>query len=307
MTELVSIAKAGKDIRASVEAGLAPIDLSIRADTPIIIKPNLCCVKTCETGATTDSRIVEALIDYFKSRFKSEKFYIVESDATMLNADIAFQILGYARVAQKTGANIVNLSKIPSEKMSFPNNIVQTKVRIPELFKKPHFLISVAKMKTSDTVGVSANLKNVFGCNPEWRKMKYHRLLHQNIADFATAFRPSLSIVDGIVGMEGMGPIDGTPVRVGTLLFGTDPVATDHATARVMGFNPNDLQLLEICRRHGVGTFQYKLLGVNLSQVRVDFRKPTTVIRRLYSSKVFRFIKTYSKAASMLVMPHDKQ
>ena len=307
MPELVSIVKSGNDIRASLETGLNPFELSVKPQTPIIIKPNLCCVKTSETGATTDPRIVEAIIEYFRARFKSEMFYIVESDATLLNADVAFQILGYNRLAQKTGASIVNLSKVPFDKMNFQDNLVQTKIRIPKLFQKPHFFISVAKMKTHDMCGISATLKNVFGCNPEPRKSRYHHLLNQNIADFATAFRPSLSVVDGIIGMEGMGPIDGTPIQVGALLFGTDPVATDHATARVMGLNPNDLKVLDICRHHDVGTFQYKLSGIDPSEARVAFRKPTSVIRKLYSSKVFKFVKTCSEATSTLVMSHGKE
>jgi uncharacterized protein (DUF362 family) len=50
--------------------------------------------------------------------------------------------------------------------------------------------------------------------------------------------RPELQIVDGIVGMEGNGPIDGTPVTAGVLVFGTDPVATDSTAALLMGLDP---------------------------------------------------------------------
>jgi uncharacterized protein (DUF362 family) len=62
--------------------------------------------------------------------------------------------------------------------------------------------------------------------------------LQEAIVDVASAVRPELQIVDGIVGMEGNGPIDGTPVQAGVLVFGTDPVATDSTAAVVMGLDP---------------------------------------------------------------------
>jgi uncharacterized protein (DUF362 family) len=290
-----------------MNTGLDLLQLSVKPEIPIIIKPNLCCLRTSETGATTDPRIVEALIRYFKDRFGSKEFYVVESDATVLNADVAFQVLGYRTLALRTGANIVNLSKVPWEIKDFHNNLVQTRVRVPRLFQRPHFLISVAKMKTSDVCGISATLKNMFGCNPEPYKFKYHGRLHHNIVDFASAYRPYLSIIDGIIGMEGMGPVSGTPVRVGAILFGTDPVATDHAVAKVMGFDPKSVKTLEIARQQDVGTFQYKVVGTGLNEVKTPFRRPTSVLGSLYTSKVFGLFKSYLGETSKLVMRHGKE
>jgi uncharacterized protein (DUF362 family) len=307
MTSLVSVAKVGDNVQDAMNAGLDFLQLSIEPQIPIIIKPNLCCVRTSETGATTDPRVVGALIKYFRSRFGSTEFYIVESDATMLNADVAFQILGYKRLALEVGANIVNLSKVPWDLIEFNNNVIQTRVRIPKLFQRPHFLISVAKMKTSDSCGISSTLKNVFGCNPEPYKLKYHYHLIQNIVDFAKAYQPSLSIVDGIIGMEGMGPVSGTPLHVGVMLFGTDPVATDHAVAKVMGIDPTELKILEIAQRQGLGTFQYTVVGSSLTEVETPFKRATSVVSKLYTSKVFGLLKSLSSAISKLVMSLDRK
>lgn len=307
MTDLVSIAKVGNNVQEALNAGLDRLQLSIKSKIPVMIKPNLCCVRTSETGATTDPRIVEALIKYFRNRFGSREFFIVESDATMLNADVAFQLLGYKKLALEAGANIVNLSKVPWDLKNFHNNVVQTRVRMPKLFQRPHFLISVAKMKTHDSCGISATLKNMFGCNPEPYKLRYHGHLNHNIVDFATAYPPSLSIIDGIIGMEGMGPVGGTPVRVGAVLLGTDPVATDHAVAKLMGIDPNKIKTLRIARQQGVGTFQYKVVGSSLSEVETPFKRPTSVIIKLYSSKVFGLLKSYSSATSKLVTSHGRK
>ena len=307
MTDLVSITKVVNSVQGALNTGLDHLQLSIRPEIPIIIKPNLCCVRTSETGATTNPRIVDVLIKYFRNRFGSKEFYIVESDATMLNADVAFQILGYKKLALEAGANIINLSKVPWDMRNLRNNMFQTKVRIPRLFQRPHFLISVAKMKTHDSCGISATLKNMFGCNPEPYKLKYHKNLNHNVVDFAAAYPPSLSIIDGIVGMEGTGPVSGTPVRVGAMMFGTNPVATDHVVAKAMGIDPNKIETLRIARQQGIGTFQYKVVGLDLNEVRTQFKRPISVTSKLISSKIFNLFKIYSSATSKLVMSHGRK
>src|SRR5206468_11403654 len=68
--------------------------------------------------------------------------------------------------------------------------------------------------------------------------------LSQSILDVAAAVRPRYAIVDGIVGMQGNGPISGTPVDAGLLVFGNDPVATDVTAARLMGFDPERISYI---------------------------------------------------------------
>ena len=93
-------------------------------------------------------------------------------------------------------------------------------------------VISMPKMKTHHWAGLTLSLKNCFGCVPGrvygWPKNALHWAgLEQAILDVAAAVRPDYAIVDGIVGMEGNGPISGTPVAANVLVFGDDPVATD--------------------------------------------------------------------------------
>ena len=105
------------------------------------------------------------------------------------------------------------------------------------------------KMKTHHWAGVTLSLKNLFGTLPGrvygWPKNILHwEGIEQSILDIAGAVRPDYAIVDGIVGMEGNGPISGTPVAAGVLVFGDDPVATDAVTATMMGFDPRQVGYL---------------------------------------------------------------
>jgi uncharacterized protein (DUF362 family) len=125
---------------------------------------------------------------------------------------------------------------------------------------------------------VTLSLKNCFGCVPGrvygWPKNALHWAgLEQSILDVAGAVRPDYAIVDGIVGMEGNGPIQGTPIAANVLVFGDDPVATDVVSARVMGFDPEKISYLaEAGRFLGQGDMdRIREEGEDVDAVTTDF------------------------------------
>jgi len=105
------------------------------------------------------------------------------------------------------------------------------------------------KLKTHHWAGVTLSLKNMFGIVPGscygWPKNVLHWAgIDRSILDINAASRPDFAIVDGILGMEGNGPIQGTPKAAGVLLFGDDPVAVDATACRVMGLLPEKVDYL---------------------------------------------------------------
>jgi uncharacterized protein (DUF362 family) len=111
------------------------------------------------------------------------------------------------------------------------------------------FLVSIPKMKTHHWAGVTLALKNMFGVVPGgcygWPKNVLHWAGIDNaILDINAAVRPDFAIIDGIVGMEGNGPIQGTPKASGVLIFGDDPVAVDATGCRAMGLVPERIKYL---------------------------------------------------------------
>ena len=98
-------------------------------------------------------------------------------------------------------------------------------------------------MKTHHWAGVTLSLKNFFGVMPGivygWPKnVLHHAGIGPSILDIAAAVRPHLAIVDGIIGMEGDGPIMGTPRQAGVLVMGTNLPAVDATCARLMQIDP---------------------------------------------------------------------
>jgi uncharacterized protein (DUF362 family) len=120
---------------------------------------------------------------------------------------------------------------------------------LPKIVLGVDFLVSIAKLKTHHWAGVTLSLKNMFGVVPGscygWPKNILHWAgIDNSILDINAAARPDFAIIDGIVGMEGNGPIQGTPKPAGLLIFGDDPVAVDATGCRVMGLKPEKVKYL---------------------------------------------------------------
>lgn len=274
-TQAISIVKTkdGHDIYTMIKRGLELIgDLKLSPDDVVVIKPNLCCIKTPETGATTDPRVVEEIIRYLKNEFSISNIFIVESDGTQVLADMAFKLLGYEKLSKRLNAKLINLSKSSFSPKVFPENVFLKEINFPSIMERADLFISVPKIKTHTMCSFTATLKNQYGCNPYPRKSIYHKKLHDAIVDLNVAFKPDLIVVDGIVAMEGSGPIDGIPVKMSSLIFGRDSVAIDHFIAEIMGINPDGVRYLVESRRRGVGTTNYKTVGINPEEVKRKFR-----------------------------------
>lgn len=114
---------------------------------------------------------------------------------------------------------------------------------LPVSLLEADLVVSMPKLKTHHWAGLTCSMKNLFGTVPGavygWPKNLLHfHGITQSILDLAATIQPGLSIVDGIVGMEGDGPIMGSPRRLGVVVMGRDPVAVDATCARLIGINP---------------------------------------------------------------------
>lgn len=121
---------------------------------------------------------------------------------------------------------------------------------LPKTVLSADFVVSMPKMKTHHWVGATLSLKNMFGIVPGncygWPKNVLHWAgISKSILDINSTVRPDFAIVDGIVGMEGNGPIQGTPKLAGVLVAGDDPVAVDATSARIMGLVPERIDYLK--------------------------------------------------------------
>src|SRR5205085_321544 len=138
------------------------------------------------------------------------------------------------------------------EVIAVPNRLRFTALRrlyLPEALRRADLIVSLPKLKTHHWAGVTLAMKNLFGVLPGvvygWPKnVLHHAGIPGSILDINAAVRPHLAIVDGIIGMEGDGPIMGTPRHAGVLVMGTNLPAVDATAARLMGIDPGRIAYL---------------------------------------------------------------
>ena len=160
---------------------------------------------------------------------------------------------GYPARLQESGLfEVLREDKIPFIDLNYQDGYVLpnagkysrlTSLTFPSTFKQVDLIVSVAKLKTHHLAGVTLSLKNMFGVMPGiyygWPKNVLHSAgIEPAILDINATLRPHLAIVDGIVGMEGDGPIMGDPKTAGVLVMGRNLTAVDSTCARIMRIDP---------------------------------------------------------------------
>jgi uncharacterized protein (DUF362 family) len=125
---------------------------------------------------------------------------------------------------------------------------------LPVELLRSDFIVSLPKLKTHHWAGMTASMKNFFGCVPGavygWPKNFLHvHGIDNSILDLVSTIKPNFTIVDSVVAMEGDGPIMGRPRQMGFIAMGSDLVAVDSTCARIIGFDPGKIPYLAAASR----------------------------------------------------------
>jgi uncharacterized protein (DUF362 family) len=241
----------------------------------VLIKVNFISVRTYETGVTTDPLVVEAIIR--RMREVSDEIFVVESDASMTDADKACKATGMLKVCEDNHVKFINLRKEKDRvTLKIPDAETLKEITVPKIVVDSA-IISAAKLKTHSEAGISIGMKNMFGLLPDKLKFKYHlRNISKVVVDINTVLKSKLTVVDGFYALEGPGPTNGTPVKMDLIIAGKDPVATDATGCRVMGINPEEIYHIRRAYEKGLGEIdeaKIELVGNRLEEVMRKFRR----------------------------------
>ncbi len=287
--EIISILKNEDSLISTIEKTLKNLKIDLRIDLKdyekIIIKPNLGCYLHPSTGATTDVRFVEALIQMIRMENPNIPIYIVESDSgDGKKIEIAYGLLGYKELENKNpNVNLVNLTKVKKVKINFKGAFFNG-FDYPELFQGRVFFLSVPKLKTLFLDYITCALKNQYGCNPFPDKWVYHDYLPEVIYDMNKLFTPKLILVDGLIAMEGYGPNDGIPKKMNLVIGGTAPASVDVIAAKIMRIQYNKVRYLKFILKKGdLGTDDIKIIGQNVDEIIEKFELPNKSILKLFA------------------------
>jgi uncharacterized protein (DUF362 family) len=238
-----------------------------------LIKINFITVKTWDSGATTDPIVVEAIIKRLAHLPVEVK--VVESDATMTNANDAYKATGMKEMCERNGIEFINLRYVKDTvKIPIPKGETLSSITVPRIVAESA-VISAAKLKTHVATKVTLGMKNMFGLLPDKYKFKYHvNGISKVIVDINSVLKPALTVIDGFVGMEGRGPTDGTPVKTDLIIAGKDVVATDATAARIIGFDPHEISHIRRAGEKGIGNIDnIEIVGSQLEDVKLVFKR----------------------------------
>jgi len=246
---------------------------ALRGHDKVLIKVNFITTKNWETGATTDPMVVEAIVN--RVRDVGIEPLIVESDATMTNADKACVASGMSDMCDRVGVKFVNLCHVEEKvELEVPNPMTLETLKVPKIVTEAA-IISAAKLKTHMETGVTLGMKNMFGLLPDKLKGKYHiRGMDKVIVDIVSVLKPALTVIDGFVGMEGKGPVGGDAIKMDTIIAGEDMVATDATAVRVMGIDPQTIEHIKWGHERGLGEmYDVEVVGDGVEAVKKIFAR----------------------------------
>lgn len=244
------------DVEKAMNEALAligGIEKYINLGERVLIKPNMLEAVDKGTGVTTHPEVVRAVI----REVRKAGGVPVLGDSPAMGHTV--------RTAEKTGILAVcreeDVPVLPFEELveiSSPMGIRIKKFTLAKELTEVDKVISVAKMKTHSFTGITGAIKNLFGFVVGTDKAQFHLRMQRRqdfaamLVDLAQTVKPVLFIVDGIVGMEGHGPRNGDPIKVGVMLAGDNGFAVDMVMARVMGFVPERLPVNALALEKGL-------------------------------------------------------
>jgi uncharacterized protein (DUF362 family)/Pyruvate/2-oxoacid:ferredoxin oxidoreductase delta subunit len=223
----------------------------------VIVKPNLLMAKRPEDAITTHPVLVEALCRQIIAAGGHP--VIADSPGGPLSVTLLkriYRLTGMEEAAKKTGAELnfnLEFKEVPQ-----PEGKVARRVRIMKCVLEADAVVSFAKLKTHGMMLFTGAVKNMFGTVPGLVKGEYHFNMPRiedfsdMLVDICTLVRPALSIIDGVVGMEGEGPSSGRPVQTGVILASENPYALDYAAAAMVGIRPERVPTVSRAAERGL-------------------------------------------------------
>jgi uncharacterized protein (DUF362 family) len=254
----------------------------------VVLKPNLVEYNR-EKVINTDPRVVDAVIALCKKEGAST-IVVAEGPGHWRNAQFLVKESGLGEILERHGVRFVDINH--DEPVKLPNLGRLTgldHLYLSRTVAEAEVLISLPKMKTHHWAGTTLSLKNLFGTLPGicygWPKNELHwRGIPNSVVDIACTCTPHLAIVDGIVGMEGDGPLMGTAKPVGALVMGADLVAVDATCCRLMHIPPERLPTLVLAAIKRLGRLKeadIPQLGEPIAALATPFEWPPQIEEHL--------------------------
>jgi uncharacterized protein (DUF362 family)/ferredoxin-like protein FixX len=278
--------KVKKSVKEAIEH-LGGISVFVKPGDKVLLKVNLLIRKKPEKAATTHPSVVQAIgelvleaggIPIIGDSPGGYHFYKKE----VLKA--VYDTCGMTEAAEKSGAQLNFNTEVVD--VPYPDGKIIKNIKTIAPLLEVDKVINIPKIKTHMMTVYSGAVKNMFGIIPGSYKAEYH-LRFENTRDFANLLidlclfsKPTLTIMDAVIGMEGYGPTNGKPKKVGLIIAGVNPFELDVIAAGIIGLKPNQVPTIKASAERNLCSDDLntiKVLGEVFSEVIINnFKKPTT-------------------------------
>ncbi|MBI1371926.1 MAG: DUF362 domain-containing protein [Phycisphaera sp.] len=235
-----------------IRGGLAELGIGrdwVRGKS-VVLKPNLVEPYADRPHINTHPLFIRAVAEVFRG-WDAKEVVVAEGQGHLRDTYLVLEQSGVGKMLDEAGLEFVDLNH---DDVDMVENAVRqsylTHFMLPRtIVRRADIVVSLPKMKTHHWAGVTLSMKNLFGVMPGivygWPKNVLHQIgLDKAIVDITGTVRPHLAIVDGVIGMEGDGPIMGDARNSGLVVMGASPLCVDATAARLMGFDPANIPYL---------------------------------------------------------------
>ena len=273
---ILKVENYAKDLISSISDGIRAFPLEV-TNKRVLLKPNLVEYER-DNVINTHPAVIGATIEAFR-KLGAKEVIVGEGPGHRRDTDGLLMASGLFPYLRETKAPFIDLNLDNIRRLPLKSRFMNIEsLYFAESVLTADILVSMPKLKTHHWAGMTLAMKNLFGIVPGmkygWPKNFLHwHGINESIIDINSTIRPHFVIVDGIVGMDGNGPIQGKPKSVGVLVFGDDPVAVDSTCTRIVGLNPEKIEYLKKAGETLGNLLEEKIvqIGESIEKVRTSF------------------------------------
>ncbi len=284
--EKVPVTRSHEEIKASIMNvlnALGGLENFVEKGQTVVLKPNVVADHGLRNGVytggiVTDIGIIRALIEIL---LPIAGKVVVAEGASINRAETTklFEHYGYDRLVDldPVKVSLVDLNADKLVRKSVPGGKRMPSREIPVTLENADTIINVPVMKTHFAALASLSIKSLQGAVPPIEKYMSHFFgLWQNLINIHHLIKPKLHIIDGLTGQENFGPVYGTPKTMNLIIGGTNPVAVDAVTIRIMGLDPALSPPVQLAHMQGLGSIdpeKINVAGTPIEEVMSPFKE----------------------------------
>ena len=264
-------------LRRALESSLEAIGgLPLKPGDRVLLKPNLLTAKAPERAVTTHPLIVQVVGELVRD---CGGIPFIGDSPSGSPGEAIFSVTGMGEIAKRLQTRTVNFSSAGTVEKVVRGNVYYLARDAVEC----DLIINLPKLKTHSLTLFTGAVKNLYGCLPGFQKGNWHRRapksedFSQVVVDVFSCFRPKVNLMDGILAMEGDGPSNGKPRKLGLIIASNSAPALDRVASQIIGYNPDEILTTRYAELRGFSSGERgaEVSGLSLAEVTIkDFSLP---------------------------------